>query len=138
MSVKASEISDLIKQRIEKFSSAVEARNVGTVVSVTDGITRIHGLADVRYGEMIEYPGGVFGLYVCDYFEKKHGFAPVGFQLFVSVAEVFEILDIVSVVRHNKSLEMGNYRKAAEEGNFFLRGFNYLFIARKGQRPLKR
>ncbi|MGE3667317.1 MAG: F0F1 ATP synthase subunit alpha, partial [Steroidobacteraceae bacterium] len=62
MSVKASEISDLIKQRIEKFSSATEARNVGTVVSVTDGITRIHGLADVRYGEMIEYPGGVFGL----------------------------------------------------------------------------
>ena len=62
MSVKASEISDLIKQRIEKFSSASEARNVGTVVSVTDGITRIHGLADVRYGEMIEYPGGVFGL----------------------------------------------------------------------------
>ena len=62
MSVKASEISDLIRQRIEKFSSASEARNVGTVVSVTDGITRIHGLADVRYGEMIEYPGGVFGL----------------------------------------------------------------------------
>ncbi|MBV6417854.1 MAG: ATP synthase subunit alpha [Steroidobacteraceae bacterium] len=62
MSVKASEISDLIRQRIEKFSSATEARNVGTVVSVTDGITRIHGLADVRYGEMIEYPGGVFGL----------------------------------------------------------------------------
>ncbi|HNS28081.1 MAG TPA: F0F1 ATP synthase subunit alpha [Steroidobacteraceae bacterium] len=62
MSVKASEISDLIKQRIEKFSSATEARNVGTVVSITDGITRIHGLADVRYGEMIEYPGGTFGL----------------------------------------------------------------------------
>ena len=41
-------------------------------------------------------------------------------------------LDIVTVVRHNKSLELGNYRKAAEEGNFFLRGFNYLFIA---QRP---
>lgn len=76
-------------------------------------------------------PGGVLGLYVCDYFEKKHGFAPVGFQLFVSIAERLAILDIVSVVRHNKSLEMGNYRKAAEEGNFFLRGFNYLFIAQK-------
>jgi F-type H+-transporting ATPase subunit alpha len=62
MSVKASEISDLIKQRIEKFASATEARNVGTVVSVTDGITRVHGLADVRYGEMIEFPGGIFGL----------------------------------------------------------------------------
>jgi F-type H+-transporting ATPase subunit alpha len=62
MSVKASEISDLIKQRIEKFSNANEARNVGTVVSVTDGITRIHGLADAKYGEMLEFPGNVFGL----------------------------------------------------------------------------
>ena len=62
MSIKASEISELIKQRIERFESAAEARNVGTVVSVTDGITRIHGLADVRYGEMIEFPGGLFGL----------------------------------------------------------------------------
>ena len=62
MSIKASEISDLIRERIEKFSSASEARNVGTVVSVTDGICRIHGLADVRYGEMIEFPNGLFGL----------------------------------------------------------------------------
>jgi F-type H+-transporting ATPase subunit alpha len=62
MSIKASEISDLIRSRIEKFSAASEARNVGTVVSVTDGICRIHGLADVRYGEMIEFPGNLFGL----------------------------------------------------------------------------
>ena len=62
MSIKASEISDLIKQRIDRFQSAAEARNVGTIVSVTDGICRIHGLADVRYGEMIEFPGNLFGL----------------------------------------------------------------------------
>jgi F-type H+/Na+-transporting ATPase subunit alpha len=62
MSIKPSEISDLIKQRIERFQSAAEARNTGTVVSVTDGICRIHGLADVRYGEMIEFPGSLFGL----------------------------------------------------------------------------
>jgi F-type H+-transporting ATPase subunit alpha len=62
MSIKASEISDLIRARIENFSAANEARNVGTVVSVTDGICRIHGLADVRYGEMIEFPGNLFGL----------------------------------------------------------------------------
>ncbi len=62
MSVKASEISDLIKTRIENFKSQTEARNVGTVVTVTDGICRIHGLADVRYGEMIEFPGNIFGL----------------------------------------------------------------------------
>ena len=62
MAIKASEISDLIKQRIENFKSATEARNVGTVVSVTDGIVRIHGLADARYGEMLEFPGNTFGL----------------------------------------------------------------------------
>jgi F-type H+-transporting ATPase subunit alpha len=62
MSIKASEISELIRQRIDRFQSAAEARNVGTVVSVTDGICRIHGLADVRYGEMIEFPGGLYGL----------------------------------------------------------------------------
>jgi len=62
MSIKASEISDLIKARIEKFQSNADARNVGTVVSVTDGIVRIHGLADARYGEMLEFPGNTFGL----------------------------------------------------------------------------
>jgi F-type H+-transporting ATPase subunit alpha len=62
MAIKATEISDLIKQRIENFKGVTEARNVGTVVSVTDGICRIHGLADVRYGEMIEFPGNLFGL----------------------------------------------------------------------------
>jgi len=62
MSIKASEISDLIKARIEKFSAATDERNVGTVVTVTDGIVRVHGLADVKYGEMLEFPGGSFGL----------------------------------------------------------------------------
>src|SRR3979411_290660 len=62
MSIKASEISDLIQARIEKFKGATEARNVGTVVSVTDGIVRIHGLADARYGEMLEFVGNTFGL----------------------------------------------------------------------------
>ncbi|MEM7082803.1 MAG: F0F1 ATP synthase subunit alpha [Pseudomonadota bacterium] len=62
MSLKASEISDLIKQRIERFESAAEARNVGTVIAVTDGIIRIHGLADVQYVEMLEFPGDTFGM----------------------------------------------------------------------------
>jgi F-type H+-transporting ATPase subunit alpha len=62
MSIKASEISELIKARIKQFDAASEASNVGTVVSVTDGIVRIHGLADVRYGEMIEFPENTFGL----------------------------------------------------------------------------
>ena len=62
MSIKASEISDLIKARIDKFQSATEDRNVGTVVSVTDGIVRIHGLGDARYGEMLQFSGELFGL----------------------------------------------------------------------------
>ena len=62
MSIKASEISDLIKARIEKFQSASEDRTVGTVVSVTDGIVRIHGLADAKYGEMLEFTPELFGL----------------------------------------------------------------------------
>ncbi|HTY49038.1 MAG TPA: F0F1 ATP synthase subunit alpha [Steroidobacteraceae bacterium] len=62
MAIKATEISDLIKQRIEDFTGVTEARNVGTIVSVTDGIVRVHGLADARYGEMLEFPGDIFGL----------------------------------------------------------------------------
>src|SRR5437899_4680989 len=62
MAIKATEISDLIKQRIENFKAVTEARNVGTIVSVTDGITRIHGLADACYGEMLEFPANTFGL----------------------------------------------------------------------------
>ena len=62
MAIKATEISDLIKQRIENFQGVTEARNVGTIVSVTDGIVRVHGLADARYGEMLEFPGNTFGL----------------------------------------------------------------------------
>ena len=62
MALKASEISDLLKERIRNFESAAEARDVGTVVAVTDGITRIHGLNAAQYGEMLEFPGDTFGL----------------------------------------------------------------------------
>ncbi|WP_250628419.1 F0F1 ATP synthase subunit alpha [Pinirhizobacter soli] len=57
-----SEISELIKNRIEQFKLGSEARNEGTVISVSDGIVRIHGLADVMQGEMIELPGNVYAL----------------------------------------------------------------------------
>jgi len=57
-----SEISDLIKNRIEQFKVKAEARNEGTIVSVSDGIVRVHGLADVMAGEMIELPGGSYAL----------------------------------------------------------------------------
>ena len=57
-----SEISDLIKQRIDQLDVTSHATNEGTIVSVTDGIIRIHGLTEVQYGEMIEFDGGVYGL----------------------------------------------------------------------------
>jgi len=62
MQLNPAEISELIKQRIADFESAAEARTEGTVVSVTDGIVRIHGLADVMSGEMIEFPGETYGM----------------------------------------------------------------------------
>jgi F-type H+-transporting ATPase subunit alpha len=62
MALKASEISELLKQRIKNFESAAEARDVGTVIAVTDGICRIHGLADAKYGEMLEFPKNTFGM----------------------------------------------------------------------------
>ena len=57
-----SEISELIKQRIEKFDTKSEARSEGTILSLKDGIVRIHGLADVMQGEMLEFTGNTYGM----------------------------------------------------------------------------
>ncbi len=57
-----SEISDLIQQKIADLQLSSQACNEGTIVSVTDGIIRIHGLADVMFGEMIEFEGGLYGI----------------------------------------------------------------------------
>jgi F-type H+-transporting ATPase subunit alpha len=62
MQLNPSEISELIKSKIQNLASSSEVRTQGTVVSVTDGICRIHGLADVMQGEMLEFPGNTFGL----------------------------------------------------------------------------
>ena len=62
MQLNPSEISELIKDRIKNFEGAAEARTEGTVVSLMDGIARIHGLADVMSGEMIEFPGDTYGM----------------------------------------------------------------------------
>src|ERR671937_1212937 len=62
MQLNPSEISELIKSRIQNLDVAAEMRTQGTVVSVTDGICRIHGLSDVMQGEMLEFPRSTFGL----------------------------------------------------------------------------
>ncbi|MDR1311356.1 MAG: F0F1 ATP synthase subunit alpha [Burkholderiaceae bacterium] len=62
MLLNPSEISELIKSRIQGLTDTVEIRNQGTIVSVSDGICRIHGLSDAMQGEMLEFPGNTYGL----------------------------------------------------------------------------
>lgn len=79
-------------------------------------------------------PGGVLGIYVCDSYVhsgQHKGFFPIGFELYALASKLMQPLDIVAVTRRNKTLDAGNYRKAAEEQNFFLRGFNYLLLLQK-------
>ena len=78
---------------------------------------------------------GILAIYVCDVFKKDRGFHALGFELYGIAAEQFRPLDIVAVTRRNKTLQQGNYRKAADEGRFYLRGFNYLMLFEK--RPLR-
>ena len=62
MQLNPAEISELLKSKIQNLDVGADTRNQGTVVSVTDGICRIHGLSDVMQGEMVEFPGNIFGL----------------------------------------------------------------------------
>ena len=62
MQLNPSEISELIKSRIQNLDAGAQMRTQGSVVSVTDGICRIHGLSDAMQGEMLEFPGDTFGL----------------------------------------------------------------------------
>lgn len=77
-------------------------------------------------------------VYVSDSWRKKGKgegaggeFMPIAFELFALLRKRFAPVDIISVIRHNQKLARGNWRKAAEEGNFYLRGFNYLMIFKK-------
>lgn len=75
--------------------------------------------------------GKHMALYCSDSYVKGKPFCPIGIRLFELMEKQFEPIDIISVVRHNKTLKRGNWHKAAVEGNYFLRGFNYLFIMKK-------
>ncbi|MCE9618498.1 MAG: site-specific DNA-methyltransferase [Planctomycetes bacterium] len=78
-------------------------------------------------------------IYVSDSWRKRRGekgkgggiFMPIGFELFAQMRELFQPVDIICVARKNSKLESGEFRRAAEDGNFFLRGFNYLMIGKK-------
>ena len=72
------------------------------------------------------------GLYVSDSFEKKRGFEPIGARLLGQLSAMgFRIVDHISVVRGNRKLEKPHFHKAAADGNFFLRGFQHMIIAKK-------
>src|SRR5699024_10477588 len=62
MSIKAEEISALIKEQIETFDSDIEISDVGTVIEIGDGIARAHGLDNVMAGELVEFSNGVMGM----------------------------------------------------------------------------
>ncbi|MDE0933207.1 MAG: F0F1 ATP synthase subunit alpha, partial [Novosphingopyxis baekryungensis] len=62
MDIRAAEISKVIKDQIANFGNEAEVTEVGTVLSVGDGIARVHGLDQVQAGEMVEFPGGIQGM----------------------------------------------------------------------------
>ncbi len=75
-------------------------------------------------------------IFVSDSFRKQRGkpggrFMPIGFELFARMRRRFKPVDIICVARHSRKIGQSNFRRAAEEGNFFLRGFNYLLIGKK-------
>lgn len=81
-------------------------------------------------------PGRYMALFVSDSFKKGQPFQPIGFELFALLRRHFEPVDIVAVVRNNRTLLRNHWHTAALEGNYYLRGFNYLFILKKpGGRP---
>lgn len=80
-------------------------------------------------------PGRYCALYVSDSQAKGKSFCPIGFELFMRLAQTFEPVDIVCVTRHNRKMKRNHWHTSAIEGNYYLRGFNYLFIMRK--RPVE-
>ena len=62
MSIRPEEISSIIKQQIETYEAKTEVAKVGTVIQVADGVARVHGLSEAMSGEMLEFPGGIYGM----------------------------------------------------------------------------
>jgi DNA modification methylase len=90
--------------------------------AMADVITELHRvLKNRRY----------LALYVSDSFKKGKPFMPIGFELFSLLRRHFKPIDIIAIVRHNRTLKRNHWHAAAVEGNYFLRGFNYLFIMKK-------
>lgn len=76
-------------------------------------------------------PRRCMALFVSDSYQKKKGFVPIGFKLFDILRQHFRPLDVVAVVRHNRKLKQHRWHAEAIKGNYFLRGFGYVFIMKK-------
>lgn len=78
-----------------------------------------------------------FAIYVSDSFKKGKPFSPIGFELFELAKRRFHPVDIIAVTRNNRTLKRNHWHTSAVEGNYFLRGFNYLFLFKKEiEKPL--
>ncbi len=111
---------------IGKLDAATEASDARGVNPYYDAMKKVIGeihrvLKNRRY----------MALYVSDSFKKGKPFMPIGFELFAMMQKQFKPVDIIAVVRHNRTLKRNHWHTAAVEGNYFLRGFNYLFIMKK-------
>lgn len=82
-------------------------------------------------------PNRHMALYICDSARKGKPLEPLGFEIYSRLRHWFVTVDIVAVVRHNRTLKRERWHEAAAGGNFFLRGFNYLFIMYKEPRKPK-
>ncbi|HOZ47711.1 MAG TPA: DNA methyltransferase [Candidatus Hydrogenedentes bacterium] len=81
--------------------------------------------------ERILKPQRYMALYCCDSFRVRKPFCPIGFRLFSMLESHFQTVDIIAVTRRNRTLMRRHYHSEAVKGNYFLRGFNYLFIMRR-------
>ena len=75
------------------------------------------------------------GLYVSDSWRMDEPFCPIGFELFARLRQRFTPVDIIAVTRHNRTMKHDHWARSATAGNYFLRGFNYLFIMKKEDGP---
>lgn len=106
----------------QKCIGTLDARSDGYYDAMTEVIAEIYRvLRNKRY----------CALYVSDSFKKGKPFVPLGFELFNILGHFFRPVDIICVVRHNRTLKRNHWHTSAIDGNYFLRGFNYLFIMKK-------
>ncbi len=112
-----------------KCIGELDARGGGYYESIEQVLSELH---------RVTKDGGYVALYIQDSFAKGKPFAPLGFEIFLRMCALFEPVDIVCVTRHNKKLKRNHWHTSAIEGNYFLRGFNYLFVMRKDTRDQTR